>query len=252
MRYLLLSDVHANLVALEAVLRHARLKRWDAVIFLGDAVGYYTQPNEVVDLLRELAPAIGIIGNHEDSLLNHAFGQTPSYLEKDVVTEVILKHVAQISEPNLAYVKSLDTHVVQDGWEVTHGGLRSPWEYLMTLQTAQENAPYMKTSLCFVGHTHVPKVFACVYTPSGDLWRTVTLHGEKNVYRVPPKAHVIFNPGSVGQPRDGVPLASYAIFDEEHRVLEHFRVEYDVLRVQRLVRDNDYPEKLAARLAVGK
>lgn len=252
MRYLLLSDIHANLVALEAVLSHARRKRWDKVIFLGDAVGYYPQPNEVVDLLRELEPDIGIVGNHEDSLLNHAFGQAPSHREQDVVTDIILRHLAQISEANLAYLKSLDTQVVREAWQVAHGGLRTPWEYVTTLQTAQENAPYMETDLCFVGHTHVPKVFARVCAPSGDLWRAVALQGEHTVYRIPPKAQVLFNPGSVGQPRDGVPLASYVIFDEEHRVLEHFRVEYDVLRVQRLVRDHGYPETLATRLALGR
>ncbi len=252
MRYLLLSDIHANAVALEAVLGHARRKRWDEVVFLGDAVGYYTQANRVLDLLRELAPVVGIVGNHEDSLLNHAFGQASSYREHGVVTTVILKHLAQISEANLAYVKALDTHVVRAGWEAAHGGLRAPWEYLTNLQTAQENAPYMSTDLCFVGHTHVPKVFACVCTPGGDLWRAVTLQGEHTVYRIPPKAKLLFNPGSVGQPRDGLPLASYAIFDEDLRVVEHFRVEYDVLRVQRQVREQGYPEALAARLAVGK
>ena len=252
MRYLLLSDIHANLVALEAVLAHARRKRWDKTVFLGDAVGYYTQPNEVLDLLRELTPVISIVGNHEASLLNHAHQQNLGYRENGVVTQVLLKHLAQLSEPNFAYIEALDTHVVRDGWEVAHGGLRTPWEYLTTLQTAQENAPFMQTGLCFVGHTHVPKAFACVCTPSGDLWRTLSFRGEQSVYRVPPKARVIFNPGSVGQPRDGLPLASYVIFDEEHRVLEHFRVEYDVLRVQRLVRDNGYPESLAARLTVGK
>lgn len=252
MRHLLLSDIHANFIALEAVLGHARRKRWDKVIFLGDAVGYYPQPNEVVDVLRDLAPDIGIVGNHEHSLFNHAFGQAPGYQEQDVVTEVILKHVAQISAPNLAYLKTLVQHVGRDGWEVAHGGLRSPWEYLTTLQHAQENAPYLTTDLCFVGHTHVPKVFACVCTPSGDLWRALPLRGDHTMYRIPPRARVIFNPGSVGQPRDGLPLASYAIFDEDHRVLEHFRVEYDVLRVQRQVREQNYPEKLAARLAVGR
>ncbi len=252
MRYLLLSDIHANLVALEAVLSHARRKRWERVVFLGDAVGYYPQVNEVLDLLRDLQPVLNIVGNHEDSLLNHAFGQASSYREESVVTTVIRKHLTQISEANLGYVKALDTHVVQEGWEAAHGGLRTPWEYVTSVQTAQENAPYMQTDLCFVGHTHVPKIFACVCAPSGDLWRAVALQSEQTVYRIPPRAKLLFNPGSVGQPRDGLPLASYAIFDEDLRVIEHFRVEYDVLRVQRLVRDQGYPETLAARLTLGR
>ena len=253
MRYLILSDVHANHLALEAVLRHARLKRWDKALFLGDAVGYYTHPNEVIATLRKLEPDICITGNHEALLLQHvAEGQAESYREEGIVTEIIKKHAAQITPENLDFLKTFQDRVIRDGWEVTHGGLRTPWEYLNTLQNAQENAPYMKTDLCFVGHTHVPKVFARVTSPSGDIWRTLSFRGETASYRIPPKARVIFNPGSVGQPRDGIPLASYVIFDEDHRVIELFRVEYDVLGMQRSVREHDYPERLAARLTVGK
>jgi diadenosine tetraphosphatase ApaH/serine/threonine PP2A family protein phosphatase len=139
---------------------------------------------------------------------------------------------------------------VRDSWEVTHGALRSQWEYLTTLQNAQANMPLMKTDLCFVGHTHVPKVYA--HIPEGDNWRTVSFRGEHSTYRIPPKARIIFNPGSVGQPRDGIPLASYATFDEDHRVIELFRVPYDVTGMQRSVREQGYPEALAARLSVGK
>lgn len=253
MRYLLLSDIHSNHLALEAVLRHARLKRWDKVIFLGDAVGYYTHPNEVLRHLRQLDPVIALIGNHEALLLQHAFGQQSTSMREDgVVTEIIQKHVAAIETDNLAFVNKLESRVLKDGWEATHGGLRSPWEYINTLQSAQENEPFLKETLCFVGHTHVPKAYASVSSPSGDIWRTVSFRTEQAVYRVPPKARVIFNPGSVGQPRDGIPLASYGIFDEGLRVIEMFRVEYDLLGMQRLVREYNYPEALAARLSVGK
>lgn len=253
MRYLLLSDIHSNHIALEAVLRHARRKRWDKVMFLGDAVGYYTHPNEVVAHLKDLSPEIAIIGNHEDLLFKHAAGQVnEGYKEDSAVSEIIGRQVETVTPEHFEYLKTFDTHVVRDGWEATHGALRKPWEYVTTLQIAQGNAPLMQTDICFVGHTHVPRVFARVCAPSGDIWRTLAFRGESSNYRIPPKARIIFNPGSVGQPRDGIPLASYAIFDEDNRVIEHFRVEYDVLGMQRSVKENGYPEAVAARLPVGK
>jgi predicted phosphodiesterase len=251
MRYLILSDVHANHLALDAVMLHANRKSWEKVVFLGDAVGYYTHPNEVVKHIREINPEISIVGNHEALLFKNLNPSTEiSFKEDSVVTEVISRHAQQITPENLEFLKSFQKHVVRDQWEVTHGGIRSQWEYITTLQNAQANVPMMTTDLCFVGHTHVPRVFA--YVPQGDIWRTVAFRGDGGTYRIPPKAKIIFNPGSVGQPRDGIPLASYAIFDEDLRVVELFRVEYDVLKMQRLVREMGYADALAARLTVGK
>lgn len=251
MRHLILSDIHANHLALDAVMVHANRKRWDKVLFLGDAVGYYTHPNEVINTLRDLEPEICIIGNHEALLFKHLKPNTEiSFREDSVVTNVISQHAQVITPENLEFLHSFQTHVARENWEVTHGALRSQWEYLSTLQNAQANTPLMSTDLCFVGHTHVPRVFAHVV--EGDIWRTVAFRGEGGTYRIPPKAKIIFNPGSVGQPRDGIPLASYAIFDEELRIIELFRVEYDVLKMQRLVREMGYADALAARLSVGK
>lgn len=251
MRYLLLSDIHSNHLALEAVLRHARLRRWDRVLFLGDAVGYYTHPNAVLRQLKQLAP-IALRGNHEALLLQYAYGKQDGVREEGIVTEVIQRHLAEIDGEHLSFVAGFAQRAAYDGWEAVHGGLRTPWEYINTLQAAQENAPFLTTDLCFVGHTHVPKAYACVAGPAGNIWRTVPFRSAQTVYRVPPKARVIFNPGSVGQPRDGIPLASYGIFDEDLRVIEMFRVEYDLLGMQRLVRARNYPEALASRLSVGK
>ncbi len=253
MRYLVLSDIHANHLAFRAVLQHAKRQRWDKSIFLGDAIGYYTHPNEVLDLLWDLQPEVCLKGNHEDLLFRLKDDPQLSAVREDsAVTDVLKDHLKQLSPDHLNYLRSFRDQQVYDGWEATHGGLRSQWEYITTLNSAQENAPYMQRPLCFVGHTHVPRVFASVNTSSGDIWRTVAFRGSHAVYRIPPKATVIFNPGSVGQPRDGIPLASYVIFDEELKVLELFRVEYDLLGMQRLVRERGYPEVLASRLTVGK
>lgn len=253
MRYLLLSDIHANHIALEAVLNHAKRHSWEKVLFLGDAVGYYTHPNEVLATLRGLDTEISLYGNHEDLFFKVKDNPTlSSFREDSIVTDAIRKHVAQVTPENLAFLESFTVHEVRDGWEATHGGLRSQWEYIMSLQHAQDNAEKMTTDLLFVGHTHIPKVYASVATPNGAMWRTVSFRSESAVYRIPPRARIIFNPGSVGQPRDGIPLASYVIFDEENRVLEVFRVEYDLTAVQRNVRELGYADALANRLTIGK
>lgn len=253
MKYLLLSDIHSNHIALDAVLKHAKNKAWDNVIFLGDAVGYYTHPNEVLDRLRGLKPEINILGNHDDLLLNlKQDAHHSSFKEESIVGEIIQQHLELVSHDNLAYMQSFTSKEVRDEWEVTHGGLRNQWEYLSSLQSAQTNAAFMTTDLCFIGHTHVPIVYACVQTPRGEMWRSVPFRNKQATYRLPPNAKIFFNPGSVGQSRDGQPTASYALFDDENRVIEHFRVDYDVLAVQRLIKEKGYPDSLAKRLTVGK
>lgn len=253
MRYLLLSDIHANTVALEAVLQHAKRQRWEQLIFLGDLIGYYTEPEAATTMLRELSPDIALLGNHDALLLELADQHKDHESQEDsLVSGIVRRHLAQLSEENLAFIRSFERHVVREAWEATHGALRKPWEYLSSLQNAQANMPLMSTNLCFVGHTHIPMVYACVMREEGELWRTMAFRGERAVYRLPPHAKVIFNPGSVGQPRDGMPLASYAVFDEEQGLIELYRVPFDLLKVQRQVRQHDYTEALATRLGVGR
>jgi len=251
MRYLVLSDIHANQIAFEAVLRHAGRQRWDGVLFLGDVVGYYPEPEAATRTLRELQPE-PVLGNHDALLLELFNNPQLGPLGNSLVCEVLDRHRQCLSGESLSFLQSFQPRLRRDSWEATHGALRHPWEYLASLQVAQANLPLLSTDLCLVGHTHVPMIYACVQTGQGDLWRSVPFRGERAIYRLPPKAKVFFNPGSVGQPRDGVPLASYAIFDDELRVIELFRVPFDLLAVQRQVREQGYPEALAVRLEVGR
>lgn len=253
MRYLILSDIHANAVAFEAVLKHAERKRWDQVIFLGDVVGYYTQPEPATTMLRELEPGASLLGNHDALMLSlKQEGIEAGLREESLVTGILTEHLEQLSGDNLAFVGSFEQRVRTDAWEAVHGALRSPWEYLRSLAHAQANLPLMSADLCFVGHTHIPIAFACVSDGERELWRAVQFRLEHAVYRLPPKARVFFNPGSVGQPRDGIPLASYAIFDAGLRTIELFRVPFDIPKVRRLVVEQGYPELLGARLETGQ
>lgn len=252
MRYLVLSDVHANAPALEAVLRHADHRGYDRVLFLGDAVGYYPDAEAVVALLRSLDPHVAILGNHDAALLALADGKGGGHREEGIVTEVLSKQLPELSDDSLQFLRDLEEHVVEETWEAAHGALRSPWEYLASVQNAQANLPLLSRQLCLVGHTHVPKVYAVVEGPDGPLWRTVQFRDKQATYRVPPRARLFVNPGSVGQPRDNIPMAAYALFDDDARVLQLYRVEFDVAAVQQAVRNAGYPDVLAARLALGR
>ena len=252
MRYLLLSDIHGNDIALEAVLDDARRRRWDEVLFLGDLVGYYPRPEKAARRLMELEPSYCLMGNHDQLLLDLADGKASSNMENEIVTFVIGRHLEELSEESIEFLRGFRATAKGEKWQAVHGALLRRWDYISSMQSAQANFPLMERSICFVGHTHVPKVFASVNSGREELWRVVSFDDEKATYRIPPRARLFFNPGSVGQPRDGSPLASYAIYDEEQGTIELRRVEFDLLTVQRAVRDSGYPESLAARLAKGR
>ncbi len=253
MRYLVLSDVHANLPALDAVVRHARARGFDDVLFLGDAVGYYPHAEEVVQRLIELNPSVRILGNHDSALLELAYGERGEYWAAGVVMEVLDRQLTTLSSDSLKFLQSLTERAVGDGFEAVHGALTRPWDYLATVSAAQDNVRQMQQPLLLVGHTHAPKLFANVKHGGYDMWRTVAFrNGSSSSYRLPPLARVIANPGSVGQPRDQVPLASYFIFDLEKRQLHHHRVGFDVAAVQADVRAAGYPDVLATRLEAGR
>ena len=255
MRYLVLSDVHGNALALDAVLADARRRGFDATLFLGDAVGYYPQVQQVVDRLIELDPLTSLLGNHDAQLLAFADGSrgVEGMAGGEVVGPILVRQAEVLNHDQLAWLRAMSSHYVEDRFEAVHGALLRTWQYLHGLPEAEENLPYLERSLCLVGHTHVPRVLAATEGADGrTLWRQVTFREGGGIYRMPPRAKGFFNPGAVGQPRDGIPLASYALFDVERMKLELIRVPFDVVAMQRTVREADYPEALAARLAVGR
>ncbi len=240
MRYLILSDIHGNHVALEAVLEHAGGQGWDAVMFLGDAVGYGAQPEEVVQTLIRLKPAIAVCGNHELMVLKLAEGL--SIGERGAIAEIAARHAQEISSSSMAFLKSLPIEALQEGWGAVHGALRKPWEYMISVPSARMNLPLMKRDLYFVGHTHVPMAFICTTTERGEKWQPVSCAKDHTVIGLQPGQRAFVNPGSVGQPRDGRPLASYAIFHEDSQRIEVFRVDFDHGAVQNVLRERGYSQ----------
>ena len=236
MRVALLSDVHANLVALEAVLADvpAALGLW----VLGDTVGYGPDPGDVLALLRERG-ALLVAGNHDLAVA------TGHGLEafNTVAAAAARLHRAWLSAEERDELASLPTIARPDGVTLVHGSLRDPmWEYVWNAGIAHASLEIAETELSCNGHTHVPAVF----TLEGDRVTSTLGRGVVTL-----QGRVLVNPGSVGQPRDRDPRAAWAVLDTEARTVEFMRTSYDVSETQRRIRARGLPAFLADRLASG-
>ena len=243
MRTLILSDIHANLVALEAVLADAD-GRWDRLWFLGDLVGYGPNPNECVARLRELEPAVALSGNHDWAVLFK--------LDVDEFNDDARKAVRwtrrELSADNREYLNGLPPLHVVEPFTLVHASPRHPvWEYILDLQTALENFDHFQTRFCLVGHSHIPALFAMDET-AGELNFYMVGDGDTVDLNL---GRLILNPGSVGQPRDGDPRAAYALLDDDSLTWEFHRVTYDVAETQRRMREHKMPHRLVERLEHG-
>lgn len=242
MRILLVSDIHANLVALETVLQTAPAR--DAVWCLGDVVGYGPSPNECCERLRE-EQALCLAGNHDWAVL----GRLPLDEFNDLARAGLVWTRDALGPENRDWLETLSPQRVMPDHDLTlvHGSPREPiWEYITDPLVAAENMAFFKTSACCFGHTHRPLSY---HLDVRDHILTPRLLPEQTPFAL--KAKMLVNPGSVGQPRDGDPRAAYAIVDVTARTLTHYRVEYDIAATQRAMRDARLPERLIARLARG-
>lgn len=242
MRVLVLSDVHANLEALETVLDDA--PEWDALWFLGDAVGYGPNPNEVVEQLEHLAPEQWLAGNHDWA----AMGKMDTAEFNPDARAAAEWTGRQLSPAVWQRLEQATPRVdlPEQSLTLVHGSPRQPiWEYILDAATATDNFEHFATPQCLFGHTHVPVVYEL--NVDGALRLPYSLDGPL----APSEARRLVNPGSVGQPRDGDPRASYLLLDLESGTLLFRRVAYDVAAVQEKILDAGLPQRLAARLAYG-
>lgn len=239
MRIALLSDVHSNLVALDAVL--AATGSVDAVWHLGDVVGYGPDPDGVVARLRERG-AVGVRGNHDAAACG---GPEIDWFNPDARRAMEWTRTA-ISEETRAWLSALPDRRQLDGCDLVHGSPREPlWEYVTSLGVARDNLALLEAPIGLHGHTHVP----VAWVRDGE--RVELVRGEPGRALVLDGRRALVNPGSVGQPRDGNPEASFAILDPETGMVEWRRAAYDVAAVQAAMRAVGLPASLASRLHAG-
>jgi predicted phosphodiesterase len=242
MRILIISDIHANISALEAVLKDAA--PFDQVWCLGDVVGYGPDPNQCIEKLQSLSDLICIKGNHDAAILGEITIRTfNSEARKSLKW---LENTLQDS--NRAWLQALKETADVEDITLAHGSPRNPiWEYVMDLEAARENFVHFDGRVCLVGHTHIPSV----YQKQGESLDSVSLFFPETDFRFSINQKSILNPGSVGQPRDHDPRASYVIFDSEENLWTFHRVAYDVLSVQQRILAAGLPNRHAFRLEEG-
>ena len=242
MRIAIISDVHSNLVALDAVLADAEGRGADAIWNLGDTVGYGPDPNGVVARLAE-AGALSVLGNHDAA----ATGRIGTELFNWLAAEAAEWTREHLEPETAAYLDGLNEVAREGEWTLVHGTLREPtWEYLITEEAAEGHFERQETPYSAVGHTHVPlRVFRGARGVEGS----TPVEGEAVALGEGP---LCINPGSVGQPRDGDPRASYALVDGDEGTVTHHRVVYDVAETQGRMADAGLPRELAARLSAGR
>lgn len=239
MRIAVLSDIHGNLPALEAVL--TALRPYDALWQLGDVVGYGPQPDEVVARLAQ-ENALGVRGNHDSA----ALGDLSTDAFNDDARVAVEWTADRLGEAARDWLAGLPPRREELDFTLVHGSPRDPtWEYVSSVSAARSNLRAFGTPHCLVGHTHVPLAFrqkgSTVEAIAAGDGMTLAFDGRRS----------IINPGSVGQPRDGDPRACGMLIDTEERRLEWRRVEYPIGQVQRLMRDARLPARLIARLPLG-
>lgn len=250
MKYAIISDIHANLEALQAVVEDAASQA-ESFICLGDIVGYNANPIECIQMIQNLCP-VTVIGNHDLA----AVGMRPYDDFNPYAQAAIDWTKAQLSPADIAYLEALPMCApfgFGQRYLAAHGSPRHTDEYLFHPQRIQANFIYMRQfepsiHCCFVGHTHIPMIWEC--TSDGIVLMVEKINADTVVLDA--TSTYIVNPGSVGQPRNGDPASSYVILDDEAQTMTYRGVSYDILAAQDKIYDAMLPTPLAERLEIGR
>ncbi len=243
MRCLVIADIHSNLAALEAVLDDVERRGGVEEIWcLGDVVGYGPDPNECIRLLRQYKH-ICVAGNHDWG----AIGRIDISDFNPDAASACRWTSRELGPGETQYLEGLPLTICREDFTLVHGSPREPiWEYLLSTSSARINFAYFKTNFCLVGHSHIPLMFES--TGEGQcLLSGLPLNTPLNLEG----RRLIINPGGVGQPRDGDPRASYAIYDSDEGAIYHYRIPYDIAVTQQRMAKRGLPLSLAERLSFG-
>lgn len=245
LRLALFADIHANREAFAACLKHARRLGFDRAVFLGDLVGYCADPAWVLDEVAGMARgAVAVLGNHDDAVVR---GPQPT-MHPDAAQAVLWTR-ARLDEAHLEFLAGLPPTAVSGELLFVHANAWDPrgWQYLTSVEAAERSLAATESRLTFFGHVHEPALYH-----RGDAGRAGAFTPAPGV-EIPlvPRHRWIVNPGSVGQPRDGVPAACYALYDGRSRSLEYYRVPFDAAAAARKIHAAGLPERFGERLESG-
>jgi predicted phosphodiesterase len=246
MRYLILTDIHANLEGLDTCLTDARARGYDETLVLGDIVGYGPDPNTVIDRIKALKPRAIVRGNHDKVALGmnqaegfHAAARAAAHWMLESLTEDNRQWLVALP---------MGPTIINGDLEICHGAPFDEDAYIFDELDARHAFEAATAPLCFYGHTH----FAVVFRMIKDLLEIVSPPDGETSLTIDPQARYLVNPGSVGQPRDGDPRAAYAIYDTETRRLDLIRLMYPLEITQEKMLRVGLPDPLARRLALGR
>lgn len=240
MRYAILADIHANLEALQTVLEDTKQQGCTHYVCLGDVVGYGANPKECLDIIKGMNMPV-VKGNHDEYI---SVDDDPEGFN-DAAAEAVTWTRAQLTADDRKWLRELKYFRLVANFSIVHATLDAPqrWGYVFEKLEAAASFTYQNTPVCFFGHTHVPVAFVRDTTVRG---------GTYSKFRVEPGKKYFVNVGSIGQPRDGNPKAAYVIYDMAQQSIELRRLDYDIATAQKKIRAAGLPERLAARLAVGR
>jgi len=231
-RLAILSDIHSNLEALEAALKIVEEKSPDAILCLGDIVGYGANPNECIELVRQNCDIV-LLGNHDAALLD----QSITYYFTPLARTAILWTLSQITEENIEFLRTLKMTATLDRFFLVHSSPTQPetWQYIIDEEDAKPHFSSFREEICFVGHSHIPGIYSL------DGKESVVHHGKR----------YIINVGSIGQPRDRNPHMSFGFFDSENWTYELIRAPYPISTAANKILRANLPSVLAYRLFEG-
>jgi len=242
LKWAVFSDIHGNLEAFKAVWDYISKEDIDKIAILGDIVGYGANPKECIDQLRYRADII-VAGNHDFAVTGLTDISNFNYVARTAIEWTI----EQLPDVGSAFLSGLPLTSVVNDLTFVHSNPHNPqeWKYLLSLNDARNGFNFFHNRICFVGHSHIPVIFA------KDSKGRVSSSKDHRI-ELKDGARYIINVGSVGQPRDGNPAAAFGILDTEESVFTINRAPYDIRAAQKKIIEAGLPERLAIRLAAGK
>ena len=242
MKIAFISDIHSNLEALTAVSKSLQNQGPDIVLFLGDIVGYGADPNECIEMVRDIADDI-LAGNHDWAAVEKS--STDNF--NPTAKKALEWTQSRLTKDSKNFLSSLSLKGKMENFIYIHSTPFRPeeWDYIYSLSDAAQSFDSFSQSLCFVAHSHIPVTF--VQSAGGE-----TAYVQNPQIKLQKGFRYIINSGSVGQPRDGNPLSSYGIYDTKKKEYMLIRVQYDIKNARRKIIDVGLPESLANRIIVGK